>query len=268
MSDIHKMTFVLKTLKHGTNECPMYAVVGMNPSKASVILDKRNTFREAREGSQGALQEMSFSSKMVGWVERSEVEELFQQVKCEVGDVPIIESVEDYGKSATSDMPSDLPVSKKVECETLHLGRYGCKWRVYRDDVATETVQIPYRWIESIVDGTFIKYLHPKVRAQHDAYIRDWVGWDVNVSEDHYGSYWITEIEKATNPDLGGEENVEETDRRVKNLLQASPRLYVACRNMLSWIDQARNGTLSDMESAMGRKCPYEQMKKACEDAV
>ena len=90
--------------------------------------------------------------------------------------------------------------------------------------------------------------------------IREFQGWSIQPSLDHYGTYRIAEIAEKTE---NGQLPCEETDQRVVRLIQAAPDLFLACRETMDWIEQARHGTLTDMESAMGRKIPQSQMREA-----
>jgi hypothetical protein len=82
---------------------------------------------------------------------------------------------------------------------------------------------------------------------EDDKLIRNFQGWEIEPSLDHYGTYRIPEIaEKTENCRLP----CKETDRQVARLIEAAPDLFMVCRETMDWIEQARHGTLSDMGSS------------------
>ena len=100
---------------------------------------------------------------------------------------------------------------------------------------------------------------------EDDKLMREFQGWSVQPSLDHYGTYQIAEIAEQTE---NGRLPCKYTDQRVARLIEAAPDLFLACREMMDWIKQARHGTLTDMESAMGRKLPECQMREALGKAL
>ena len=100
---------------------------------------------------------------------------------------------------------------------------------------------------------------------EDDKLIREFQGWSVQPSLDQYGTYHIPEIAQQTE---NARHSCKYTDQRVARLIEAAPDMFLACRETMDWIEQARHGTLNDVECAMGRKIPQSQMREALGKAL
>jgi hypothetical protein len=85
---------------------------------------------------------------------------------------------------------------------------------------------------------------------EDDKLIREFRGWSVEPSLDHYGTYRIPQIAEETE----NSDQCAAIDRRVARLIEAAPDLFLACRGMLEWIRKARLGTLQQFEEDQGQK--------------
>ena len=96
--------------------------------------------------------------------------------------------------------------------------------------------------------------------------LEQFLGWKVEPDPDRYGAFIVPQIEQAQRRATGAED-VERLEENAALLLEAAPELHRACRRALEWFQKARQGTLDQLEEALGHHAPVDALDRALREA-
>lgn len=259
------VTYVLKTEKPTDCSMEVYAVVEMGMRRAQFIMDK---YEECPSITSTDLEEVVYGSDMVMWADKVELSSRVRGAVDIFTGEPLTRAVNRYRRGAIlGEIP--VPLAPSLEHETLHLEETGIYWKVGIDGlkgkISTprifefEIQAISEGNLEDIIDREFIPSSEGKFNA--GSYIKDFVGWSVDPSDDYHGEFLIHDVGQFTSSRSCDKNTVYKVDQTVASLLESAPKLFVVCQEMLDWIGNAPEQYINSIEQVLKRKCPEYKMR-------